>query len=142
MSVLFGDLLSQSYNITFSMFLYLVIYSLCLQARTQGWFGWFQRIPLAGLEVAVLCRETTGPPLGCCRLHLKASKKPPSFELWVRAWPIYSCTHIYRRTNDLCLDTCTISFFRLKINRFHGYQSVDKKLILNTIASIEAHAIQ
>ena len=56
-----------------------------MQARTQGWFGWFQRTPLAGLKVAVFCRETTGPPLGCCRLHLKASKEPPSFVLWVRA---------------------------------------------------------
>ena len=55
------------------------------QARTQGWFGWFQRTSLAGLEVAVFCRETTGPPLGYCRLQLKASKEPPTFELWVRA---------------------------------------------------------
>ena len=32
-----------------------------VQARIQGWFGWFQRTPLTGLEVAVFCRETTGP---------------------------------------------------------------------------------
>ena len=30
-SVLFGDLLSHSYNITFSMFLYLVYVSLCIK---------------------------------------------------------------------------------------------------------------
>ena len=31
------------------------------QARTQWWFGWFQRTPLAGLEAAIFCRETPGP---------------------------------------------------------------------------------
>ena len=28
-----------------------------IAARTQGWFGWFERIPLAGLKVAVFCRN-------------------------------------------------------------------------------------
>ena len=39
MSVLFGDLLSQSYNITFSMFLYLVVLGLgydCFLAQTSS----------------------------------------------------------------------------------------------------------
>ena len=37
-SVLFGDLLSHSYNITFSMFLYLVVYSLH-QLRHSNSYG-------------------------------------------------------------------------------------------------------
>ena len=66
----------------------------------QGWFGWFQRTPLASLEVAVFCRETTGPPLGCSRLHLKASKEPPSFELWVR--PDHALLAAQNQTYTVC----------------------------------------
>ena len=54
MSVLFGDLLSQSYNITFSMFLYLVIWRVLFFLDTVN----SPNCRHFGTQASVLCSES------------------------------------------------------------------------------------